>query len=53
MFFLMRLSMPISLLIGDNSYRKEFAPLGSKLFPLKVTLKFEGVSLFTDKNRQE
>ena len=37
MYFLMRYSRPISLLIGGYSYRKEFAPLGSKFFPLSVT----------------
>ena len=35
MYFLMRLSKPISLLIGGYSYRKEFAPLGTKFFPFK------------------
>ena len=33
MYFLMRWSKPISL-IGGYSYRKEFAPLVSKFFPL-------------------
>ena len=29
----------ISLLVGGYSYRKEFSPLRSKFFPLRVTLK--------------
>ena len=33
MYILMRQAMPISLRIGGFSYRKEFAPLGSKFFP--------------------
>ena len=35
MYFLMRLSKPISLLIGGYSYTKEFAPLGTEFFPFK------------------
>ena len=45
MHFLMRASKPISLLTGGYSYRKEFAPLGSKFFPLRVTPKLEVIQL--------
>ena len=41
MYFLMRKSKSISLLIGGYSYRKECAPLGSKFFLLRVTPRFE------------
>ena len=41
MYFLMRWSKPICLLIGGYSLRKEFAPLWSKFFPLRGTPKFE------------
>ena len=44
-YFLMRQSKPISLRIGGYSQRKEFAPLGSKFFPLRVTPKFEVTQL--------
>ena len=45
LYFLMRQSKPISLFIGGYSYRKEFAPLGSKFFPLRVPSKFEVIQL--------
>ena len=45
MHFLMRLSKPISLLSGGYSYRKKFAPLGSKFFPIRVTPKLEEIQL--------
>ena len=45
MYFLMRKSKPISFCIGGYSERKEFSPLGSKFFPLRVTPKFEVIQL--------
>ena len=45
MYILMRLSKPNSLCIGGYSERKEFAPLGSKFFPLRVTPKSEVIQL--------
>ena len=45
MYFLMRLSKPISLLIGGYSCGKEFATLGSKFFLLRVTPKLEVIQL--------
>ena len=45
MYFLLRLSEPISHLIGGYSLRKELAPLGSKFFLLRVTPKFEVIQL--------
>ena len=44
MYILMRYFKPISL-IGGFSERKEFAPLGSKFFPLRVTPRFEVMQL--------
>ena len=45
MYFLMRWSKPISLRIGATLKRKEFAPLGSKFFPVRVTPKFEVIQI--------
>ena len=42
-----------SPLIGGYSYRKEFAPMGNKFFPLRVTPKFRNdiVSTMKVKNK--
>ena len=45
LFISMGLSKPISLLIGGYSYRKEFAPLGSKFFRSRVSPKLEVIQL--------
>ena len=45
LYFLMRQSKPVSLFIGGYSERKEFAPLGSKFFPLRVPSTFEVIQL--------
>ena len=52
MYFLMGLSKPISFLIEGYSYRKEFALLGSKFFPSRVTPKLEVIQLVPF-NREE
>ena len=44
---------PISLLIGGYSSRKEFAPLGSKFFTLRVTPKFEVIQFVPLKKRMK
>ena len=49
----MRQAKPISLLIGGYSSRKEFAPLGSKFFTLRVTPKFEVIQFAPLKKRMK
>ena len=45
MNFLMGRCKSISPFMGGYFTRKEFAPLGSKFFPLKITPKFEVIQL--------
>ena len=53
MYFLMRKSKPISLLIGGYSYRKEFAPLGSQFFCFKSNPQIRSDTVSTIKVENE